>query len=441
MEPDIIERLRRAQDRLNGFLSVNQWVFSEGEVDTYNDEIERLEDLLVSVSQFKVPRTAFEDAPGQPSRHGRMIGTPKPKVIYASVLREHYCKPAMAAIEREIVNRQRPKARILMTPEQLGNQYVDACLEVARAIAAITLAEPIRREAGVDAYTLRQHMGGKGGGISLARWRSDHELFIHQAVQDLSAPAVGILAGSNADTPLGRRFLSDSEMMIRHIALRELEEPGAGVLRAVLAGSFAPGKSDHLPQQLITDDAVAQAVATIEDDMDVIGQQVDMALRSLNDDGYVDADLFLGGGRVRITFAGIIWLRDHERVTMDEAKRQERVQNNITNYGNLHMGGGDINTTINNFGSARDPESGLAYLRSLGVQESSLAALPDLMAELDSAGEEERGSRLREWVGDAVDNMTTKASSALATAMGTSAADGLRQLVNQIDWSSVGPLT
>lgn len=428
-EVDVIEQLRRAQDRLHGFLVVTRRSFSANEVGEYNDEIERLGDLLADGERFKVGPMAFRDAPGQPTRRGQLIGAPKPRVVPSTVLREHFCRPAMAAIEREIVERQRPTARIKVTPQELGNQYVDACLEVARAIAAITLADPVRRGAGVDAYTLRQEIGGKDGAISLSQWRADYELFVNEAKQDLSAPAVGILAGSGADTELGRRFLTQPESMIRHIALRELEEPSADILRVVLEGSFGKGGSDYLPQQLITDAAVVEAVMKDEDDAYVVGQQVDMALQSLNADGYVDADLFLSGGRVRITFAGIIWLRDHERVTMDEAKRQERVQVNIDNQNGtiyaISTGSGNIHQVIADPVSPGDWDSLIQALAAVQVPQGRIDELQMQLSEITPPP-----GFLKRWAEGTITEMAGALGATMMLAAGSEGAQTLMQLVN-----------
>ncbi len=435
-ENNDLERLRRLRDRLEAYLGKEEGVYSAAEVERFNMELTRVSDVMADVDEFAISSSAFREAPFQARRQGQIIGSPKPNIVYATDLRDHHAKPALAAVDRLIEGKLSQVQIATLTLEQLGDRYVDACLDVASAVRRLLRAEPAWRGSRLNSYSLRKYLKPEDGMISEARWWSEYQVLVNQAIRDLRAPVVGILDGGG-DTAVGRRLIDDREALVRQIASPELETLPAEILRVVRDGSFGSLEPTFMPRQLISDDGITAAVRTDKDNEYSFGLLVDQALRGLHDEGYVDANLFIGGGRVRITMAGIIWLRDHERVTMDETKRQQRVQNNITNYGNLHMGEGDIVTTINNFGTARDPESGMAYLRSLGVPETSLETLPALMADLSDENDEERGSRLSKWVSTTVGDMTVKAADGLASAMGTTAAGGLMHLINNIDWSNV----
>lgn len=90
----------------------------------FNAEIMKLDHLLLASEEFLVPPTAYAPAPFQPTRNGQIVGQPKPQMVPSDTFLNWYCKPALAAIQREIDERQALPQRTPKTPQQLADYRI-----------------------------------------------------------------------------------------------------------------------------------------------------------------------------------------------------------------------------------------------------------------------------------------------------------------------------
>lgn len=328
-----------------------------------------------------------------------------------------------------------------MTPQELGDRYVEACLTVGRTVVAMNTKHMDGRRFGLSEWQVAEHLINGAHGSELGDWSASNSELVRRALDDLAAPAAQVLEhpmgifgqdahrrSSFADTDEGRRMLVDTERLARRIGLIEVDAPVAGVLEAIAERSFSLESPTYLPKRIVQDDDLIVALGHLADDADEIAGIVRHSVRWLHEKGLIVA-YCIDSCKSRITMAGIIWLRDHERVTMDEARRQERVQVNIDNQNGtiyaISTGSGSIHQVIAAPVQPGDWESLVAALAAVQVPQSRIDDLGVQLSEFPQPP-----GFLQRWAEGSIAEMVGSLGAMMMLAAGSEGVQMLMHLVN-----------
>lgn len=327
----------------------------------------------------------------------------------------------------------------MTTPEERGNQYIDECLAVGRALAEITRKDRVHRRAGVSWEMVLQHLVDSPRRGMLGDWNAEHALLIRTALDDLTVPVVGILARESgdmlgpADTVEGRAMLDDPQRLVQRVGSQELELAAVQVLRVIRDLSFTDDPPPYVPRIVVPESAMARSVSSESDDEASDDLDLDEELEWLNRYGYIEADMHFGDSEARITLAGLIWLRDSAQVQRRIEQEKQRVTN--INFGsqNVNMGSGTAHQIIINLDRQEGNLDALvdAY-RQLGVPEDDVREFDvEARSQIAEDGAISRNF-LDGWTGRVFTKMSETAATSGGAVIGAVTVDLLKQAAQAV---------
>ena len=208
-----------------------------------------------------------------------------------------------------------------------ADRYVGACIAVGQALLVVGDDDPALRRAGVRWQIVQQRLVDTASPGASGDWSADDGSIVRSALWDLSQPVVGVM--ESVPNAIGhvveyakRASMRDPDLLIRGIAANELAPSAIRLLEVVRDHSFTDERPNHLPRRVVTDEILATSLETKTKRQRDVLVEIDDDLRWLNEQGYIDAELFIGDSLCRITFAGLVWLRDHQALQSPPPRAQ-----------------------------------------------------------------------------------------------------------------------
>lgn len=317
-----------------------------------------------------------------------------------------------------------------------ANRYVDACFDLAKALIAMAESNSSYDQAGVPWRLLERHMT-EGKSDEGRRWTVNNGLLVRSAINDLATKAISLVV-KDAKNLMGpsiprelRPLVQEPAELLHRLALPDLESDLVKLLHGIRGLSFADSTPDHVPPRLVRHQDLNYQLNGGEVADEDFFREYYNDVQWLLDKGYLVGNYLISSYSIRISLAGIVWVRGHEQAMNDEVLRQQRVQVNIDNTGTIYAistGTGSIHQVIAQPVQPGNWDSLERALSALQVSEERIAELSELL-------DEQRGNRspgwLKRWAEGSVTEMMGSLGATMMLAAGFEGVQTLMQLVSQ----------
>ena len=204
-----------------------------------------------------------------------------------------------------------------------GDRYVETCFAFARTL--LEMAEIAKSDGlgGVPKRHLLARLADQVPDADRAGWRVESDVLFRTIRRDLQAPVVDVFRESSHDGSGGiprerRSLVLAPETMIQQIVLVDIDPSANRLLARIRDLSFTDQQPHYLPRPRVTHPLLnAHLNGDSMSDRDFF-REAFADIRWLHQQGFIGGNYYMSDFRVRISFAGLVWLRDREWAMTEE---------------------------------------------------------------------------------------------------------------------------
>ncbi len=211
----------------------------------------------------------------------------------------------------------------MTTSDERADRYIDVCLTVARTLLEMSESPEYRSMGGVPRRHLERRLAEQEPEASRAHWFVESGALYRTIRRDLQAPVVALFQQSSHDgsggIPRDRKSLvRDPSLLDRQVASVDIELSEARLLEGIRELSFADQPPDYLPRDRVTPGNLNDLLNGDSTEDESFFREAYDDIRRLHDKGLIRGGYFTSDFRVRISLAGLIWLRERDRALTEE---------------------------------------------------------------------------------------------------------------------------